>query len=111
MKNNFRFDLILLYLQDYDGHVDAYEQPEHTEKAQTETYEVNHHETHEAEHDDDHDDDHDDIHEDHSIEHISYADQPSRPHHMTKSYVHHEELPPIAAKLVHDNQDVPSEAT
>ncbi len=66
---------------------------------------------HDHDEDGDHDDTHEDIHEDHSVEHISYADQPSRQHHMTKSHVHHDELPPIAARLVHDNQDVPSEAT
>lgn len=90
-------------MQDYDGHVDSYEQPEptHTEG----------HDEHDEHHEEDHDDSHEDIHEGHSMEHISYADQPSRPHHMTKSHVHHDELPPIAARLVNDNQDVPSEAT
>ncbi|XP_037039972.1 protein madd-4 isoform X3 [Bradysia coprophila] len=89
-----------------DGHVDSYEHPGHAENVQTET-----NEGHDEHHEEDHDDTHEDVHDEHSAEHISYADQPSRQHHMTKSHVHHDELPPIAARLVHDNQEVPSEAT
>lgn len=89
--------------QEDDGHVDPYEQPGHTENVQTNT--------HEEHHEEDHDNTHEDDRDEHSAEHVSYADQPSRQHHMTKSHVHHDELPPIAARLVHDNQDVPSEAT
>lgn len=97
-------------IQDYDGHIDPYVKPGHTEDVQTETHE-GHDNHHEEDVDDTHEETNEDIHEDHSVEHISYADQPSRPHHMTKSHVHHDELPPIAARLVNDNQDVPSEAT
>lgn len=49
-----------------------------------------------------------------SSEHISYADEPvynKIHHHMTNSFVHHDELPPIAARLTDDNGQVPSEAT
>lgn len=90
--------MTIYLIQDYDGHIDPYEQPGHTDRVETE----------EHDHEDDHNDSQED--DDHSAEHISYADQPSRQHHMTKSHVHHDELPPIAARLVND-QDVPSEAT
>lgn len=92
--------------QEYDGYVDPFKHPEHNENVQTET-----NENHDGHHEEEPDDTHEDTHDEHSAEHISYADQPSRQHHMTKSHVHHDELPPIAARLVHDNQDVPSEAT
>lgn len=48
--------------------------------------------------------------------HRAYGDDPRyrpRPQHLTKSFVHHDERPPVAASLVdgHDQQPVPSEAT
>lgn len=85
--------------------MDAYEPPEHNENVQTEANEDH------DEHKEDVEESNEDIHEERIVEHMSFADQPSRPHHLTRSYVHHEELPPVAAKLVHENQEVPSEAT